>query len=76
MLTTHSAVHPGNVISLFLDCADAYPPARRGFLGTPGKKLQIQGAQILRNEAYLLVRRSDEGCSATQKLDFLRSRQD
>jgi hypothetical protein len=34
----------------------------------------MQGAQTLRNEAYILVRRSDEGCSATQKLDFLRSR--
>ncbi|PIP36521.1 MAG: hypothetical protein COS92_01740 [Desulfobacterales bacterium CG07_land_8_20_14_0_80_52_14] len=39
------------------------------------KKLQMQGAQILRNEAYLLVRRNDEGCSATQQMDFLRSHQ-
>src|SRR5208283_4391130 len=51
------------------------------------KKRQRQGAQILRNEAYLLVRRtgspkakvfwgaSDEGCSATQHMDFLRDRQ-
>ena len=38
------------------------------------KKLQMQGAQILRNEAYIDVRRNDEGCSATQQMDFLRSR--
>jgi hypothetical protein len=75
MLPAHSAVHPENVILLFLACADSYPPTRRGFLGTSGKKLHIQGTQIRRNEAHLLVRRSDEGCSATQKLDFLRSRQ-
>jgi hypothetical protein len=35
----------------------------------------MQGAQILRNEAYREVRCSDEGCSATQKLNFLRSHQ-
>jgi len=48
----------------------------------------MQGAQILRNEAYIEVRCSDEGCSATQpfgfaqghepvewQMDFLRSRQ-
>jgi hypothetical protein len=48
----------------------------------------MQGAQILRNEAYREVRCSDEGCSATQpfgfaqgrehverQMDFLRSRQ-
>ncbi len=34
----------------------------------------MQGAQILRNEAYIEVRCNDEGCSATQQLDFLRSR--
>ncbi len=33
----------------------------------------MQGAQILRNEAYIWVRRNDEGCSATQQMDFLRS---
>ncbi len=26
------------------------------------KKLQMQGARILRNEAYLIVRRNDERC--------------
>jgi hypothetical protein len=34
----------------------------------------MQGAQILRNEAYIKVRCNDEGCSATQQMDFLRSR--
>ncbi len=38
------------------------------------KKIQMQGAQILRNEAYIEVRCNDEGCSATQHMDFLRSR--
>jgi len=50
-------------------------PVKSRETGDKVKKIQIQGAQILRNEAYLLVHRSDEGCSATQKLDFLRSRQ-
>jgi len=36
----------------------------------------MQGAQILRNEAYIWVRRNDEGCRATQQMDFLRSHQD
>ncbi len=31
--------------------------------------------KIMRNKAYFGVRRSDEGCSATQHPDFLRSRQ-
>jgi hypothetical protein len=48
----------------------------------------MQGAQILRNEAYIEVRCNDKGCSATQpfgfaqghepvewQMDFLRSRQ-
>ena len=35
----------------------------------------MQGAQILRNEAYIEVRCNDEGCSATQQMDFLRSHQ-
>jgi len=35
----------------------------------------MQGAQILRSEAYLMVRRNDEGCSATLQMDFLRSHQ-
>ncbi len=35
----------------------------------------MQGVQILRNEAYIWVRRNDEGCSATQQMDFLRSHQ-
>ena len=30
----------------------------------------MQGAQILRNEAYIDVRRNDERCSATQQMDF------
>ena len=39
------------------------------------KKLQIRGAQSLRNEAYIEVPRNDEGCNATQEMDFLPSRQ-
>jgi hypothetical protein len=35
---------------------------------------QVQGAQILRNEAYKWVRRSDEGCSATQQMGYERMR--
>jgi hypothetical protein len=35
----------------------------------------MQGAQILRNEVYREVRCNDKGCSATQQMDFLRSRQ-
>ena len=35
----------------------------------------MQGAQILRSEAYLELRRNDEGCSATPQMDFLRSHQ-
>jgi hypothetical protein len=38
------------------------------------KKLRRQGAQILRSEAYFVVRRNDEGYSVTQHPDFLRSR--
>jgi len=34
----------------------------------------MQGAQVLRNETYLFIRRNDERCSATQQIDFLRSR--
>ena len=41
---------------------------------TRSKKPQMQGVQILRNEAYLHVRRSDEGCSATPQMGFLRAR--
>jgi hypothetical protein len=40
----------------------------------PRKKLQGQGAQIPRNEAYIFIRRNDEECSATQHMDFLRGR--
>ena len=43
-------------------------------LMTRSKKPQMQGVQILRNEAYLHVRRSDEGCSATPQVGFLRAR--
>ena len=35
----------------------------------------MQGARVLRNEAYMLVRCNDERRSATQQNDFLRSRQ-
>jgi hypothetical protein len=35
----------------------------------PRKKLQGQGAQIPRNEAYIFIRRNDEECSATQQMD-------
>jgi general secretion pathway protein J len=34
----------------------------------PLKNVQMQGAQTLRNEAYLFIRRNDEGCSATQQM--------
>ncbi len=34
----------------------------------------MQGAQILRNEAYMVVRYNDERCGATQQNDFLQSR--
>jgi hypothetical protein len=30
----------------------------------------MQGAQIMRNEAYIIVRCNDEGCSGTQQNDF------
>ena len=40
----------------------------------PCKKLRRQGAQIPRNEAYILIRRNDERCSVTQHMDFLRGR--
>jgi hypothetical protein len=39
------------------------------------KKLQRQGLQIQRNEAYICVRRNDEGCSVTQHMNFWRGRQ-
>ena len=35
----------------------------------------MQGAPVLRSEAYLQVRRNDEGCSATPQMDFLQSHQ-
>jgi hypothetical protein len=35
----------------------------------------MQGAQILRSEEYLQVRRNDEGSSATPQMDFLRRHQ-
>jgi hypothetical protein len=31
----------------------------------------MQGAQALRNEAYISVRRNEEGRSVTQQVDFL-----
>jgi len=41
------------------------------------KKIQDQGAQILRNEAYFIVRRMNSGCNATQSASGgLRSHQD
>jgi hypothetical protein len=40
------------------------------------KKASDKGAQILRTETYLWVRRNDEGCSATPQMDFLRSHQE
>jgi hypothetical protein len=44
-------------------------------MGRHSKKLQMQGAQVLRNEAYIKVRRNDEGCSATQQIEFFLRRQ-
>ncbi len=41
---------------------------------THSKMPQVQGAQILRNEAYTYVRRSDEGCSATPQMGYFRAR--
>ena len=38
------------------------------------EKPRMQGAQILRNEAYRLVRRSDEGCSEPPQTGFFRGR--
>jgi hypothetical protein len=38
------------------------------------KKIQRQGALNPKSEAYFGVRRHDEGLSATQHMDFLRSR--
>ncbi len=35
----------------------------------------MQGAQILRNEAYREVRCNDEGCSATQPFDSAQDRE-
>ena len=46
-----------------------------GLQQRPRKKLQRQGAQIQRNEAYFCVRRNDEGCSVTQHMNFLRGRE-
>jgi hypothetical protein len=37
------------------------------------KKRQRQGAQSLRSKVYFSVGRKDEGCRATQYMDFLRS---
>jgi hypothetical protein len=34
------------------------------------KKFQMQGAQILRSEAYFAVRRSNEGCRGTPQMEF------
>jgi hypothetical protein len=44
-------------------------------MGRQRKKIQMQGAQILRNEAYIKVRCNDEGCSATQPLGFAQGRE-
>ncbi len=41
----------------------------------PRKRIQMQGAQILRNEAYIEVCCNDEGCSATQPLGFAQGRE-
>jgi len=45
-------------------------------LGWQSKKLQMQGAQIMGNEAYIWVCRNDEGCGATQQMNLLTSHQD
>jgi hypothetical protein len=42
--------------------------------GRHSKKIQMQGARVLMNEAYREVRRSDERRSATPQMDFFRSR--
>ena len=42
---------------------------------TVSKKVQFQGAQISRSEAYLRYAAATSRCSATQKLGFLRNRQ-
>lgn len=33
------------------------------------KNIQMQGVQALRNEAYIEIRRNDEGRSTTQQMD-------
>ena len=35
------------------------------------KKLQMQGARVVRNEAYFDIRRNDERRSVTKQMDFL-----
>ena len=64
---------------VFLDNTKILPQLwrsrKKSKIRRPSKKIQMQGAQIRRNEAYLLARCNEWGCSATQQRDFLRSRQ-
>jgi len=39
------------------------------------KKIQKQGAQVLKNKAYLKVRRNEKGFSIPAQMDFLFCRQ-
>jgi len=60
MLPAHSAGIPEFKFYYFL-IVPIHPRLQGGAFSAPaGKKLHIQGAHILRNEAYLLVRPSDE----------------
>jgi len=63
---------PSSVFIMFLNFDDLVKSHQSEW---QSKKLQMQGAQIMRSEAYLQVRRNDEGCSATPQMDFLRSHQ-
>jgi len=51
---------------------DDFVKSRQG--SRHSKKLHMQGARILRNEAYIEVRCNDERWSTTPQMDFLRSR--
>jgi len=65
--------------------SNAEGPAKSRQMGRHNKKLQMQGARILRNEAYIEVRRNDERCLpsggklaslwlAQRRLSFAKSR--
>ena len=74
-LVGEEMIEPSITIHSFHSLGNPYWWTRKNsILGRQSKKLQMQGLRILRNEAYLPVRRNDERWSVTQQLDFLRSR--